>query len=199
MTSERQKLVLASNNAHKVEEIRAILSQVGYDVVSMKDIGLGDLDIIEDGESFYENAKIKAKTLLERLNVVVLADDSGLEVDALGGAPGVYSARYAGEPKSDAKNNEKLLSALADVLGDKRGARFVTELVMLYPTGEEIHVRGTVEGLIAHRPSGDNGFGYDPLFYVPDLDKTFAELSAEEKNKNSHRARALEALLERLK
>lgn len=193
------KLVLASNNAHKVEEIRAILSQVGYDVVSMKDIGLGDLEIVEDGVTFYENAKIKAKTLLDRLNVVVLADDSGLEVDALDGAPGVYSARYAGEPKSDAKNNEKLLSALADIADDQRGARFVTELVMLFPTGEEIHVRGTVEGLIAHLPSGDNGFGYDPLFYVPSLGKTFAELTAEEKNKNSHRARALDALLERLK
>lgn len=193
------KLVLASNNAHKVEEIRAILSQVGYDVVSMKDIGLGDLEIVEDGVTFYENAKIKAKTLLDRLNVVVLADDSGLEVDALDGAPGVYSARYAGEPKSDAKNNEKLLAALAEIADDQRGARFVTELVMLFPTGEEIHVRGTVEGLIAHMPSGDNGFGYDPLFYVPSLGKTFAELTAEEKNKNSHRARALDALLERLK
>lgn len=194
-----KKLVLASNNAHKVEEIKAILSQVGYDVVSMKDIGLGDMEIEENGTTFYENAKIKAQALAACVSDVVLADDSGLEVDALGGAPGVYSARYAGEPKSDLKNNSKLLDALKETPESKRSARFVTTLVMLFPSGEEIHVRGAVEGIIGYEAKGDNGFGYDPLFFCPTLNKTFAELSAEEKNQNSHRARALEALVERLK
>lgn len=198
MTNSK-KIILASNNAHKVEEIRAILSQIGYDVVSMKDIGLGDMEIEENGTTFYENSKIKAVAIAERMDAIVLADDSGLEVDALNGAPGVYSARYAGEPKSDANNNAKLLEALKDVPDEKRTARFVTVLVMLFPSGEEIHVRGEVEGVIGHALKGDNGFGYDPLFFCPEVGKTFAELSAEEKNKTSHRARALDALLERLK
>ncbi len=194
-----KNIVLASNNAHKVEEICEMLRPYGYEVKAMKDVGLGDLEIDESGVTFEENAKIKALAIKALLGGNVLADDSGLEVDALGGAPGVYSARYAGEPKSDAKNNEKLLEALKNVPDEKRTARFVTVLTLLLENGEEIVVRGTVEGVITHEERGSNGFGYDPLFEVPSLNKTFAELSSQEKNALSHRGNALEKLVERLK
>lgn len=193
------KIVLASNNAHKVEEISDMLRPFGYEVLSMAAVGLGDLEIEETGETFEENARIKALAIKERLGGAVLADDSGLEVDALNGEPGVYSARYAGEPKSDSKNNEKLLKELRDVKADKRTGRFVTVLVLIDESGEEIVVRGTVEGVIAQEARGENGFGYDPLFEIPSLNKTFAELTADEKNAMSHRGNALNKLLERLK
>lgn len=191
-------IVLASSNAHKVSEIKAIFKEMGFDVVSLDAVGLGDIDIEETGATFEENAKIKALAIHERLGGYTLADDSGLEVDALGGAPGVYSARYAGEPKDDHRNNEKLLAALCDVPEHERTGRFVTALCMIFPDGKEVSVRGTVEGIIAKAPKGTNGFGYDPLFLVPTLNKTFAELSSEEKNTISHRAHALQALKERL-
>lgn len=196
--TQAQKILLASNNAHKVEEIKAVLTPLGYDLISMKEAGLGHIEIDETGKTFEENAEIKAKALSLYSNLIILADDSGLEVDALKGEPGVYSARYAGEPKSDEKNNDKLLNELKNVEESQRTARFVTALYMLFPQGDTISVRGTVEGLIAQEARGENGFGYDPLFYVPCLAKTFAQMTAEEKNAMSHRGNALKKLYERL-
>ena len=193
-----EKIILASSNQHKVEEIASILGEMGYAIETMKTAGLGDMEIIESGVTFEENALIKAMAVHSLLGGYALADDSGLEVDALNGAPGVYSARYSGEPKNDARNNQKLLEALKDTPYEKRTARFVTVLCMLMPEGERIEVRGTVEGIIGFEPKGVNGFGYDPLFVVPDIGKTFAELDANEKNKLSHRANALVKLKERL-
>ncbi len=194
----RQQVVLASNNAHKVDEIKSILAPLGYDVLSMKDIGLGDMDIEETGTTFSENALIKARAVAEKVDAWVLADDSGLEVDYLNGAPGVYSARYAGEPKCDARNNLKLLSALKDLPREERKARFVTVLTLLTKEGDVIETRGEVLGTIGTKPMGENGFGYDPLFFCDEVGKTFAQLSASEKNALSHRARALNLLKERL-
>ena len=193
---DMKKIVLASDNAHKCEEIQAILSNFDFEIIPMRAAGFNGEDIVEDGVTFEENAMIKAKTIFETLGVAALADDSGLEVDALNGAPGVYSARYAGEPKSDAKNNEKLLEALKDVPDHARTARFVTVLTLLFEDGRSLVARGEVEGVIARVPKGTNGFGYDPLFVVPSLGKSFAELSSSEKNSMSHRANALKILCE---
>lgn len=191
-----KKIVLASDNAHKCEEIQAILKNFDFNIIPMREAGFNGDDIIEDGDTFEANAMIKAKTILEALGVAALADDSGLEVDALDCAPGVYSARYAGVPKSDERNNEKLLEALKDVPDHNRTARFVTVLTLLFEDGRSLVARGEVEGIIAHTPKGTNGFGYDPLFVVPSLGKSFAELSSSEKNAMSHRANALKILCE---
>jgi XTP/dITP diphosphohydrolase len=148
----------------------------------------------ETGETFAENALLKAETVAKKLNTIVLADDSGLKVDALGGQPGVYSARYAGEEKNDAANNAKLLSELAELPEQERGAQFHCTLALAHPEKESLVIEGEVEGYILAVPRGENGFGYDPLFYVPELEKSMAELSGEEKNKISHRAVALRKL-----
>ncbi len=186
-----KKAILASSNQHKLEEIQAILSEFDYELLTLDQVGLGDLEIIEDGETFEENSLIKAKAVSELKGMITLADDSGLEVDHLNGAPGVYSARYAGEPTDNAANNKKLLEALNGVSEPERGARFVTVITMLFEDGEKIVVRGEVEGVIGTEEKGTGGFGYDPLFYVPSIGKTFAECAPEEKNQLSHRARAL--------
>lgn len=193
-----QKLVIASNNAHKIREIKQILAPWFTNVVSMQDAGL-DLDIVEDGETFEENSLIKAKAVFEALEgtCAVLADDSGLSVDTLAGAPGVYSARYAGS-HDDAANNKKLLFALKDVPDEKRTAAFVCVITLVRPNCEPLLVRGESRGVIARSLSGSNGFGYDPLFFVPRLQKSFAELSEQEKNAISHRGRALALLREAL-
>ena len=191
-----EKIVLASANQHKLKEIQAILSDFDYKLVTMAEAGYGDDDIIEDGATFEENSKIKAIAVFGRLGTAALADDSGLEVDYLEGAPGVYSARYAGEPKSDARNNEKLLAALDGVPFEKRSARFVTVLTLVFDNGETLIARGEVEGIIGFEPKGTNGFGYDPLFIVPELGKSFAELEDVEKNALSHRSNALKVLRE---
>lgn len=191
-----EKIVLASANQHKLKEIQAILSDFDYKLVTMAEAGYGDDDIIEDGATFEENSKIKAMAVFGRLGTAALADDSGLEVDYLEGAPGVYSARYAGEPKSDARNNEKLLAALDGVPFEKRSARFVTVLTLVFDNGETLIARGEVEGIIGFEPKGTNGFGYDPLFIVPELGKSFAELEDVEKNALSHRSNALKVLRE---
>lgn len=191
-----KKIVLASDNVHKCEEIQAILSPLGFEITPMRAAGFNGEDIVEDGDTFEENAMIKAKTIFNTLGVAALADDSGLEVDALGGEPGVYSARYAGEPKSDERNNQKLLEALKEVPDHARTARFVTVLTLLYEDGRSIVARGEVEGIIGHVAKGTHGFGYDPLFIVPSLGKSFAELSSAEKNAMSHRANALKILCE---
>ncbi len=189
-----EQVILASGNKHKLEEIQAILKDYKLQLKTMHDAGLVDFEIIEDGDTFEANSLIKAQAVMDELHLDTIADDSGLEVDALGGAPGVYSARYAGEDADYLANNEKLLKELAGVPDEKRTARFVTVLTMLFKNGHKIVVRGEVEGVIGHAPKGSNGFGYDPLFIVPELKKTFAELEAGEKNALSHRAKALENL-----
>lgn len=186
-----EKVILASGNKHKLEEIQAILKDYKLELQTMNDAGLVDFEIVEDGDTFEANSLIKAQAVMDALGMDTIADDSGLEVDALNGAPGVYSARYAGEGASDDKNNEKLLKALEGVVDEKRTARFVTVLTMLFRNGHKIVVRGEVEGVIGYEPKGENGFGYDPLFIVPHMGKSFAELSPEEKNTLSHRANAL--------
>lgn len=193
MTASRGKLIIASNNAHKIEEIRNILGDFNFEILSLKDAGI-NVDVEENGDTFEENSYIKARAIYELTHEAVLADDSGLEVYALNGAPGVYSARFGGEHGNDRKNNNKLLELLKDAPEEKRGARFVSAIVMLTTDGERITGNGFVEGRIGYSERGSNGFGYDPLFIVPNLNKTFAELTGEEKNSISHRKRALEDL-----
>lgn len=192
---ERKKIIAATKNRGKLKEIAQLLSDLPYDVISMTDAGMTD-DIDESGATFEENALIKARAVWKVTGETVIADDSGLEVDHLGGAPGVYSARYAGEGATDADRNHKLLSALAGVPADKRSARFVCAAALIFPDGRELVVRGTCEGYIAEEPAGDNGFGYDPLFYVPEFGLTIAQMDAELKNSISHRGNALRKILD---
>lgn len=193
-----KKAILASNNKHKLEEIYDILKDFEYELISMNDAGLVDFEIVEDGDTFEENSLIKAKAVFDKLGIVAIADDSGLMVDYLNGAPGVYSARYAGEPSDYNKNNEKLLQELEGVPLKERTARFVSVITMLFSDGKAITVRGEAEGYIGFEYKGDNGFGYDPLFIDMISGKTFAELSSKEKNTISHRAKALELLKKEL-
>ena len=190
------RLIIASNNAHKVTEIKAILAPYFNSIQSLKDAGI-DIDVVEDGKTFAENALKKAREVLAVSDAdAALSDDSGLEVDALFGAPGVYSARYAGEGHDDAANNEKILREMKDVPLDKRACRFVSAVSLVRRNREPITVIGTVEGKLLFSPRGTGGFGYDPLFFYEPSGKSFAELSAQEKNDISHRARALAALRE---
>ncbi|MCL6583963.1 MAG: XTP/dITP diphosphatase [bacterium] len=186
-------LIVASHNPHKIEEIRSILSDFPVRILSLKEL---DWRVAhqEDGQSYYENAVKKAKAVVEHFGQPVLAEDSGLEVDALGGEPGIHSARYAGEGASDEANNQKLLAALSGVPASQRGARYRCTLVLMFPQGEVYSWEGTFEGRITCAPRGEGGFGYDPLFFVPEYGKTLAELGDEIKNKISHRARALAKL-----
>jgi XTP/dITP diphosphohydrolase len=161
----------------------------------MKEAGI-DVDIVEDGKTFEENATIKATAISKLAGCLVLADDSGLEVDAMDKAPGIYSARWEGEDTPYSIKNQKIIDNLKDVPEEKRTARFVCAIAAAFPDGRVVTRRGTIEGLIAHKPAGENGFGYDPIFYVPEFKKTTAELSPEEKNKVSHRGKALELIRE---
>lgn len=197
MTKKGNRLIVASNNAHKISEIKTILKDINYCILSLKEAGI-DIDVEENGSTFEENSYIKAKAIFDLANEAVLADDSGLEVYALDGAPGVYSARFAGEHGNDRKNNDRLLELLKDTPDEKRGARFASAIVMLTPDGNKIEGKGYVEGRIGYEEKGSNGFGYDPLFIVPEINKTFAELTPEEKNSISHRKRALEDLKRKL-
>lgn len=190
------RIILASNNEHKLKEISDMLSPLGYEVVSQKQAGL-DLNPDETGSTFEENARIKAKAFYDEAHTAVIADDSGLEVDALDGAPGVYSQRYAGADATDKERCAKLLNELDGVPQDKRTARFVSVICYIDRNGEEHTVRGECEGYIGFEPRGECGFGYDPVFIYGD--KTFAELSAEEKNAVSHRANALKKFVELIK
>ncbi len=191
------KLVIATHNAGKVKEIRVLFSRHYDTIVSLRDEGVA-LEVPENGETFEENARQKALGYAEALlGCDVLADDSGLEVDALNGAPGVYSARYAGEDATDAANNALLLKNLIGVPDDARTARFKC-CAALVSAGEVITASGACEGRILSETRGEGGFGYDPLFFVEEYKKTFAELSMEEKNALSHRGRALRALAEKL-
>lgn len=188
------KLVIASNNAHKIAEIKAILAPYFDEILSLKDAGIA-IDVVEDGETFAENARKKAEEVLAVADAdAVLSDDSGLMVDALGGAPGVYSARYAGEGHDDAANNAKLLDAMRDVPDSARACRFVSAIALARRGRETLIRLGEVEGTLLRAPRGTSGFGYDPLFYYAPAGKTFAELDASEKNLVSHRKRGLEAI-----
>ena len=193
------KLIIASNNAHKVSEIKAILGCFYDEILSLREAGI-DMDVVEDEDTFEDNALKKAREVFAVADAdAVLSDDSGLMVDALGGAPGVYSARYAGEGHDDAANNAKLLDALKDVPGEKRTARFRTSVALIRRGMPAVTADGSVEGVILHSPQGENGFGYDPLFYYEPLKKSFAQLTPEEKNSVSHRRRALESLCDKLR
>lgn len=185
------KILLASKNKNKIAEIKTLLSECVSDisVLSLDDINYND-EIEENGTTFEENAKIKAKVGAE-LGYICVADDSGLEVDALGGAPGVYSARYSGYHADDETNNTKLLRELENVPYEKRTARYVCVIACIFPDGKEIVVRDTCEGKILTEYRGSGGFGYDPLFFVDKFGTTFAELSMQEKNKESHRGKAM--------
>ena len=195
--SKNMRLIAATRNKGKLEEITQILAPFPFDIISMTEAGITD-DIEETGSTFEENALIKAKKVLRTTGEIVLADDSGLEVDYLNGAPGVYSARYAGEGASDMDRNRKLLDALAGVTADKRSARFVCAIAVVFPDGNDIVVRGKCEGMIALEPKGSTGFGYDPLFYIPSLGATIAQLDSVTKNSISHRGNALRKLAEKL-
>lgn len=186
-------IIIATKNKGKAKEFKEIFENQGYTIKTLLDFPEME-DIAETGETFAENALQKASALSKKLNTIVLADDSGLEVNALNGKPGIYSARYAGEHGNDEKNNRKLLEELKNVPETKRDANFHCSLAMVGPNKEALIVEGEVSGRILNEPKGENGFGYDPLFYVPKLEKTMAELTNEEKNKISHRARAIEKL-----
>ena len=187
-----KELILASNNAHKVEEIKSILED--YNILTLKDINYTE-EIVEDGTTFEENALIKARTICKYSGKTAISDDSGLSVDLLDGRPGVYSARYSKE-QTDEKNIEKVLLELN---GQKSKAKFVSVIALVKPDGTELTFRGECHGEIIFEKRGTNGFGYDPIFYVPSLDKTFAELSAEQKNSISHRKQSLEKFSQYLK
>lgn len=198
-----KKLVLASNNFKKIKEIKEILSGLNFEVYSLSDMGI-DIEVIEDGITFEENAEKKAIEIYDYLknkgetNFLVLSDDSGLEVDYLNGAPGVYSARYAGEHGNDYENNIKLLKEMKDAKDRERSAKFVCVIALVNETREVKLIRGEVEGLIIEELKTEGGFGYDPLFFYPEFNKTFGETTAQEKNNVSHRGKALEKLKEYL-
>ena len=188
------KLVLASKNRHKLVELQTILGQLGLEVVLESEVGV-DVDVEETGTTFEENSLLKAKAVMEASGMAAIADDSGLEVDALDGAPGVYSARFGGLDSDEARTT-LLLEKLQGVPDEKRTARFVSVVTCVLPDGRIVSARGTCEGVIAHAPAGTNGFGYDPVFYVPGLGKTFSQASSEEKNAISHRGNALQKFCE---
>ena len=193
-----KKIIFATGNANKMVEVRMILADCGYEIVSMKEAGI-DIDIVEDGKTFEENAIIKATAISktkEAEGCVVLADDSGLEVDYMDGAPGIYSARWQGEDTPYSIKNQMIIDALADAKEEERTARFVCAIAAAFPDRTVTTRRGVIEGLIAHQPAGENGFGYDPIFFLPEYGKTTAELAPEDKNKISHRGRALEKIRE---
>ncbi|WP_417203182.1 ribonuclease PH [Acetoanaerobium sticklandii] len=190
----KQEMVIASSNSHKIEEIGSILADFGIELLSLKDVGLEGLEIEETGSTFEENAIIKAKEVMKLTGKAAIADDSGLMVDVLGGRPGVYSARFSGEGATDEKNNEKLLGLLKGYDLDSRTAKFVSAIAVVYPDSRQYIAKGICKGLIGFEGKGDMGFGYDPLFTPDALDKTFAQLTKEEKNKISHRAKSLEEM-----
>lgn len=192
-------IIAATKNANKIKEMDAIMNELGMHIISRDEAGVPDVEIVEDGETFEENSYKKAYEIMKLSGKKSIADDSGLEVDYLNGAPGVYSARFAGDDCNDKKNNKKLLSLLEDVPYKERRARFVSVITLVYPNGEKLVARGECDGHILMEPLGLNGFGYDPIFVPKGFQRTFAQLTAEEKNHISHRARALRKLAEMLK
>ena len=192
------KLIAATNNAHKLSEIQAILAGTEVELLSMRDAGL-DMEIEENGSTFEENAMIKAQAVYRATGIPAIADDSGLEIDALNGAPGVYSARYAGEGASDLDRIHKVWAELADVPDENLGAQFVSAIACVLDADTSFVVRGICSGEIIRECRGEGGFGYDPCFYVPALRKTYSELKPEEKNAISHRGNALQLFMEQFK
>lgn len=193
-----KKVIFATGNTGKMKEIREILSDLDAEVLSMKEAGI-QVDIVEDGKTFEENAVIKAATICKLTGEIVLADDSGLEIDYLNKEPGVYSARYMGEDTDYHIKNANLIERMNGVPDEQRTARFVCAIAAAFPDGTVKTVRGTMEGRIGYEEKGENGFGYDPIFFLPEYGCTSAELSMEEKNKISHRGKALQAIKDELK
>lgn len=194
------RVIFATGNQDKMREIREILADPGMEILSMKEAGV-ELDIVEDGTSFEENALIKAAALAKSVredHTVVLADDSGLEIDYLNKEPGIYSARYMGENTSYEIKNRNLIDRLEGVPKEQRTARFVCAIAAVFPDGTSCVTRGTIEGYIGWEPAGENGFGYDPIFYVDEYQCSTAQLSREKKNQLSHRGKALRAMKEKL-
>ncbi|MCD8134404.1 MAG: XTP/dITP diphosphatase [Clostridiales bacterium] len=191
----KKKIIFATDNKNKMVEIRQILDDPEWEILSMREAGI-ELDIVEDGATFEENALIKAKAVAACCDEIVLADDSGLEIDYLNCEPGVHSARYGGRDTSYEIKNQMLLDRLRGVPRDMRTARFVCAIAAVVPGREPMVVRGTIEGYIGEKPAGENGFGYDPVFYVEDLNCSTAELTPEEKNARSHRGNAFRMIRE---
>lgn len=193
------KIIFATSNQGKVREIKEIIKETGADieVLSLKEAGI-TTEIIEDGTTFEENALIKARVICKETGLLTLSDDSGLEIDYLGGEPGIYSARYLGEDTPYSIKNPTIIKRLEGVPDKQRTARFVCACAAVFPDGREEVVRRTMEGRIAYKEAGENGFGYDPIFYLPEYNCTSAELSSEEKNEISHRGKALRAMCELL-
>ncbi|MGN0375262.1 MAG: XTP/dITP diphosphatase [Butyrivibrio sp.] len=191
-------MIFATGNMGKLREIKEIMGDIGEEIISLKEAGI-DIDIEENGSTFEENAIIKARTIMEMTGQLVLADDSGLEVDALNKEPGIYSARYMGKDTSYEIKNQNIIDRLKGVEGSDRSARFVCAIAAVFPNGETIVTRGTIEGIIADKPAGKNGFGFDPIVYVPEYGMTTGEMDPEEKNKISHRGKALAEMKKILK
>lgn len=192
------RIILATGNQHKLREVREILKEIDLEIITMKDAGI-DLDIEENGTTFEENALIKARAVAERTDDIVLADDSGLEVDYLDKAPGIYSARFLGEDTPHSIKNQKIIEKLSGVPREKRTARFVCAVAAVLPDKSERVVKETFEGFIGYEPEGTNGFGYDPIFQVPEFGCSSAALSPEQKNKISHRGKAFRSMEKVLK
>ena len=193
-----KRIVFATGNAGKMKEVSMILKDLGLPVVSMKEAGI-EADIVEDGTTFAENAEIKARAVYEQCHDIVLADDSGLEIDYLNKEPGIYSARYMGEDTSYHIKNANLIERLSGVPDEERSARFVCAIAAVLPDGAVLHSYGTIEGIIGYEEQGENGFGYDPIFYLPEYGCTTAQLAPEVKNELSHRGKALRAMKEQLR
>lgn len=193
-----KQIIFATGNEGKMKEIRMILEELKCPVLSMREAGI-EAEIVEDGQTFEENAIIKARAIAQQTDSVVLADDSGLVIDYLNGEPGIYSARYLGEDTSYCIKNQNLIDRLEGVPDEKRGARFVCVIAAILPGGEILTERGIMEGRIGYEEKGGNGFGYDPIFYVPEYDCSAAELTPEQKNQISHRGKALQKIKEALR
>lgn len=192
-----KKIVFATGNDGKMREIREILKDLGMEVLSMKEAGV-TLDIVEDGNTFGDNAELKARAVWKETGGIVLADDSGLVVDCLNGEPGILSARYMGEDTSYEIKNQNILDRASHAKGSERSARFICNIAAVLPDGQVLHTEKSMEGLLADRPAGEEGFGYDPILYIPEFGATSAQLTLDQKNKISHRGKALEAMKGRL-
>lgn len=198
MNETKPRVVLASNNAHKAKEIKEIIGEF-FDIITLAEAGLNNFEIIEDGNTFEENAAIKARAVFKATGFPTIADDSGLCVDYLGGSPGVYTSRFAGENATDSENIDKLLHELSGAEKESRKARFVCVIAFMENTDEIKYFRGECDGYILKERRGENGFGYDPIFYYPELNASLAELGESEKNRISHRFRALQKFYESVK
>lgn len=194
----KHRIIFATGNAGKMREIQLIMGDLGCPILSMKEAG-ADPEIIEDGKTFGENAEIKARAVWKCTGDIVLADDSGLVVDYINGEPGIYSARYMGEDTSYEVKNQNIIDRLKDARGDQRAARFVCNIAAVLPDGSVRHTEAAMEGVIAEKPAGSGGFGYDPILMIPEYGVTSAELTIEQKNRISHRGKALEAMKQELR